>query len=191
MQRYAEIWLGARTTGTKVDDAARLRDQIFPRLGALRLSKIDQEHIVRLVADLHADASIAQNTPKNACGAFRTMLRDAMIAKLIPGGDPCMLPKGSWRKQAAVERESYTAAEVLRFVTDERSDWDRRVLFAELDLPGCSLADVPGSIGPAETTKLPLAVVTLISFVQLISPISASTRPEPTRRQRANPASPT
>jgi integrase len=130
VQRYTELWLERRVNITTADDAQRLRDHILPRVGALRLSDIEQPDIVRLVRDLQADPSISLKTAKNSYGVFRTMMRDATIEKLVLGGDPCVLPKGSWRKQAPVEREVYTAQEVMRFMTDERLDWDRRVLFA-------------------------------------------------------------
>lgn len=130
VQRYAEIWCERRTNVTALDDARWLRDHILPRVGELRLSEIEQPDVVRLVRDLQADETISLKSAKNAYGVFRTMMRDATIERLILGGDPCVLPKGSWRKQAGAERQVYTAHEVVRFVTDEQVDWDRRVLFA-------------------------------------------------------------
>lgn len=130
VQRYAEIWCESRTNVTALDDARWLRDHILPRVGELRLSEIEQPDVVRLVRDLQADQTISLKSAKNAYGVFRTMMRDATIERLILGGDPCVLPKGSWRKQAGAERQVYTALEVVRFVTDEQLDWDRRVLFA-------------------------------------------------------------
>lgn len=130
VQRYAEIWCESRTNVTALDDARWLRDHILPRVGELRLSEIEQPDVVRLVRDLQADDRISLKSAKNAYGVFRTMMRDATIERLIPGGDPCVLPKGSWRKQAGAERQVYTAQEVARFMTDEQLDWDRRVLFA-------------------------------------------------------------
>lgn len=130
VQGYAALWLERRTNVTKMDDARRLRDHILPRVGSKRLSEIEQPDIVRLVRDLQADESISLKTAKNSYGVFRTMMRDATIEKLVLGGDPCVLPKGSWRKQAGAEREVYTAQEVVSFMTDKRLDEDRRVLFA-------------------------------------------------------------
>lgn len=130
VQRYAEIWCEGRTNVTALDDARWLRDHILPRVGQLRLAEIEQPHVVRLVRDLQADETISLKSAKNAYGVFRTMMRDATIERLVLGGDPCVLPKGSWRKQAGAERQVYTAQEVVRFLTDELVPWDRRVLFA-------------------------------------------------------------
>jgi integrase len=129
VRRYAELWFKGRTNITLKDDAQRMRDHILPRVGSLRLSEVEQQHVTALVRDLQG-STLSLSTAKNSYRVFRTMMRDATIDKLIFGGDPCVLPRGAWRKKGGIEREVYAAQEAVRLMTDEKLGWDRRVLFA-------------------------------------------------------------
>jgi integrase len=104
---------------------------------------------VRLVEELKAAVSectekvLSPKTVANIYGTVRTLVRDARTAEVLLV-DPCVLPRGTFRRKGGKPREVYSGAEIQKLCFDERISVRSRVWNAIAFLTGCREGEVCG-----------------------------------------------
>jgi integrase len=146
LKRYADGWLKARRdrgVASVDDDESRFGFHIAPLLGSMALADIRPHNVRDFVRALRARKSrhgevLAPRTIRNIYFTLQNMLHDAVVDELIPN-TPCVLRRGdlpkktdkdpTWRATAV-----FTTGEVETIISDERTPYDRRVLYGLLFL---------------------------------------------------------
>jgi integrase len=133
---WARRWLEQRDNRDRANDAARLRLHVLPALGAMRLEDVQPRHLAELAREWQAKAP---RTRRNIYSVTKALFRDARIAGVLSGPDPCILTHrqlGKIRDGARfVRREAiYTREELEALLSDERVPQDRRVWYGLLGL---------------------------------------------------------
>jgi integrase len=131
---WAKRWETERDNRDRENDIARLRLHVLPAIGAMLLEEVQPRHIAALAKEWQAKAP---RTRRNIYSVTKALFRDARIAGVLTGPDPCILThrqlgkvrdaKPGWRPTAVYAREELEA-----LITDERVPWDRRVWYALL-----------------------------------------------------------
>jgi hypothetical protein len=109
---------------------------------------------------------IGRKTRRNVYGVIKSLLRDAKIADLFAGEDPCILPPMAfgndhekdpeWRSKAI-----FSAEELVRLVSDEAIPEDRRVFYGLMGIGGCRLGEaeaVDGHENPRRSDPRAVAI---------------------------------
>ena len=138
VKAWGAKWLLGRTGPDHDNDEARLRLHVYPVIGSMPLDEVRPRHIVQVVERLKA-AGKATRTIRNVYSVVKAMLRDAKIADVMPGEDPCILTHrqlGKVRDSAKFKRAEavFGADELAALLTDERIPVDRRVWYGLLGL---------------------------------------------------------
>jgi len=131
-----------------VADRGRLRNHVFPHIGALLLPDVKSRHVRDMVRALRQAGELAPRTILNVYGLVHTMFRDALVDEMIES-NPCMLHRGElpekidkdpeWRMSA-----TYTAREVEQLISDARIPVERRVQYALKAIAGLRHGEVAG-----------------------------------------------
>ena len=82
MSAYGEQWLDereARGVRSIVVDRGRLRNHVFPYIGALLLPEVKSRHVRDMVRALRQAGELAPRTILNVYGLVNTMFRDALV----------------------------------------------------------------------------------------------------------------
>lgn len=149
--RFAEPWLAEREKRglrSVADDRGRIRNHVLPAIGDMKLEDVRPKHIRDFVRELRRKTDLAPRTIRNTFGIAHAMFQDAVVEELIPG-NPCVLKKGElpgktdkdpeWRNEA-----TFTIAEVVMLVSDERVPHERRIQYALKALAGLRHGEVAG-----------------------------------------------
>jgi integrase len=134
VEAWSKRWLADRDNRDRENDEARLRLHVLPKLGGMKLEDVQPRHLAELAREWQAKAP---RTRRNIYSVVKALFRDARIAGLLDGPDPCILTHrqlGKIRDGAGfVRREAvYTREELEALIGDERIPWDRRVWYALL-----------------------------------------------------------
>jgi len=148
---YGEQWLDereARGVRSIAADRGRLRNHVFPHIGALLLPEVKSRHVRDLVRAMRQAGELAPRSILNVYGLVNTMFRDALVDELIES-NPCVLHRGElppkvdkdpeWRTSA-----TYTAREVEQLISDARIPVERRVQYALKAISGLRHGEVAG-----------------------------------------------
>jgi len=139
LRRYSSIWLDERRKAGVVDwlgEKSKLRDHVLPYIGDMELNAIRPKHLADLMKLLaEKKKPIGRKTRCNVYGVIKSLLRDAKLADLFLGEDPCILPPSAfgiehekdpeWRSKAIFAR-----AELVTLITNENIPLNRRVFYA-------------------------------------------------------------
>ena len=150
-KQWGTAWVERRTNRSVTDDATRLDLYVFSRpwLADLPIGDLRPKHLVRLVEELKAAVSectekvLSPKTVANIYGTVRTLVRDARTAEVLLV-DPCVLPRGTFRRKGGKPREVYSGAEIQKLCFDERISVRSRVWNAIAFLTGCREGEVCG-----------------------------------------------
>jgi integrase len=150
-KQWGEGWAERRNNRSAADDVSRLDRFVFTRpwLADLPIADLRPRHIVRLVEELKAttsDATEAVLSPKtvaNIYGTVRTLVRDARTAEVLLV-DPCVLPRGTFRRKGGKPRDVYSTDEIRTLCFDDRISIRTRVWNAVAFLTGCRQGEVCG-----------------------------------------------
>jgi integrase len=162
VREYGEECLKTREDiETVADEAGRLRNHVFPRIGDLPMRAVRPRHIRDLVLDLKKSnvrkrghgkgmgtAKIAPRTVRHIYSLLRRMFSAAVIDEVIEAS-PVIVAKGvlpknvdkdpAWRATALYERD-----ELVRLVSDPVIPPERRILNAIKGLTGTRHGEAAG-----------------------------------------------
>jgi integrase len=140
VERWAKTWLRDRRALVQDadNDATRLRLHVYPVIGHMRLDEVRPRHVDDVVQRLKI-AGKAPRTRRNVYSVLKALFRDARIADVLQGADPCILThrqlgkirdaKSGWRSSAVFTRD-----ELEQLVSDARIPEDRRVVYGLLGI---------------------------------------------------------
>lgn len=139
VRAWSKRWLADRRASGVRDadnDESRLEHHVLDELGELLLEDVKPRHLDAL-AKAWAAAGKAPRTRRNIYSVVKALFRDARIAGLLDGPDPCILTHrqlGKVRDGARFKRGEavFTREELELLVRDERVPQDRRVWYALL-----------------------------------------------------------
>lgn len=140
VKSWGARWLDdrKRTVRDAPNDEARLRDHVYPVIGAMPLDEVRPRHLVQVVDACRA-AGLAPRTVRNVYSVVKALFRDARIADVLTVPDPCILThrqvgrvKDGPRFRRAEAR--FTGEELAALVGDPRVPLERRVWYALLGL---------------------------------------------------------
>jgi integrase len=162
VREYGEEWLQTREhIETVADEAGRLRNHVFPRIGDLPMRAVRPRHIRDLILDLKKSnvrkrgrgqgmgtKKIAPRTVRHTYSLLRRMFSAAVIDEVIEAS-PVIVAKGvlpknvdkdpAWRATALYERD-----ELVRLVSDPVIPPERRILNAIKGLAGTRHGEAAG-----------------------------------------------
>jgi integrase len=126
---WAKTWLEQRDNRDRENDEARLRLHVLPTLGAMLIEDVQPRHLAALAREWQAKAP---RTRRNIYSVTKALFRDARIAGVLNGPDPCILTHRQLGKirdaPGFVRREAiYTREELEALFSDPRVPPDRRV----------------------------------------------------------------
>jgi integrase len=133
---WAKSWLEQRDNRDRDNDEARLRLHVLPTLGSMLLEEVQPRHLAALAREWQAKAP---RTRRNIYSVTKALFRDARIAGVLNGPDPCILTHrqlGKIRDAPTFHRREaiYTRDELEALISDERVPPDRRVWYGLLGL---------------------------------------------------------
>lgn len=133
---WATTWLAQRDNRDRANDEARLRLHVLPALGAMPLEEVQPRHLADLAREWQGKAP---RTRRNIYSVTKALFRDARIAGVLSGPDPCILTHRQLGKikdgPRFVRREAvYTRDELEALISDELVPQDRRVWYGLLGL---------------------------------------------------------
>ena len=133
---WAKRWIRERDNRDRENDDARLRLHVLPVLGPMLLEEVQPRHLAALAREWQAKAP---RTRRNIYSVVKAMFRDARIAGVLSGPDPCILTHRQIGKirdaPGFVRREHvYSREELEALISDERVPQDRRVWYGLLGL---------------------------------------------------------
>jgi integrase len=126
---WAKTWLAERDNRDRENDEARLRLHVLPALGSMLLEEVQPRHLAALAKEWQAKAP---RTRRNIYSVTKALFRDARIAGVLNGPDPCILTHRQLGRikdgPGFVRREAvFTRDELEALISDERIPPDRRV----------------------------------------------------------------
>lgn len=133
---YAKTWIERRRGLNLSDvdnDEARLDNHVLPVIGDMLIGDVRPRHIARVIDKVRAKGR-APKTVRNIYNATRALFHEAQFNEIIIAS-PCILDRHhlgeitdavhGWRPTAKLERD-----ELELVISDERIEWDRRVMYA-------------------------------------------------------------
>lgn len=131
---WAKRWLEERDNRDRANDAARLRMHVLPTLGSMLLEDVQPRHLAALAKTWQAKAP---RTRRNIYSVTKALFRDARIAGVLTGPDPCILTHRQLGKirdaPGFVRREAvFSRDELEALIASEAVPPDRRVWYALL-----------------------------------------------------------
>lgn len=117
-------------------DETHLKLYVYPHIGSMPLDEVRPRHLIDVVNRAKA-LGRAPRTVRNIYSTIKAMIRDARIADVLVGPDPCILTHrqlGKAKDSTKFERASavFTAEELPSFILDPRVPDDRRAWYALL-----------------------------------------------------------
>jgi integrase len=119
-------WASKRKTRNADQERSALDRYVFgrPWLAEMKIADLRPKDVNRLVDELYATVSEATGKPlstktvANVYGTVRTLVRDARLAEVL-AADPCVLPRGRFRRKSTARRTPYTSPEIHTLTTHE------------------------------------------------------------------------
>jgi integrase len=141
VRAWAKRWIADRRRAGVRDadnDESRLELHVLPELGELLLEDVKPRHLDAL-ARAWALGGKAPRTRRNIYSVVKALFRDARIAGLLDGADPCILTHrqlGKIRDGVQFKRGEavFSRDELELLVRDERVPVDRRVWYGLLGI---------------------------------------------------------
>jgi hypothetical protein len=134
---YAVRWIErirGRGLRTARDYDQRMREHVLPTLGEKHLDELRPRDVIAFVTALANSGKLAPRSVHHVYDALRSLCRDAVIDEVIIA-TPCVLPPGTLPKKKDADptwrmTALFTRHELEVLISDDRSPWDRRVLYA-------------------------------------------------------------
>ncbi len=160
-EAFADAWIAQREKdGVKSvrNERQRLRDYVYPAIGAKRLAEVRRADILRLVSDFRNSvlkATGEKPAPRMVHRVYedvRTLFARAVEDEVLPA-TPCTLkvrrgelPKKKdadprWRSGAIFSRD-----EVETLISSDEIEWPRRMVYGLLFLTGARIGEVAGML---------------------------------------------
>jgi integrase len=135
---YAALWLAGRTNRAADLDRVAMRGHVLSRswFANLPMSDVRPKHVLKLIAELKAQGTLAPKTITNLMALVRVMFRDAAIEEVV-AASPYVVPRGVL-KRSGKKRAPYTPAEfellVSEVVGERERVWNALAFFLGLRL---------------------------------------------------------
>ena len=135
---YAALWLAGRTNRAAGLDRVAMRGHVLSRpwFASLPMSDVRPKHVLKLIAELKAQGTLAPKTITNLMALVRVMFRDAAIEEVV-AASPYVVPRGVL-KRSGKKRAPYTPAEfellVSEVVGERERVWNALAFFLGLRL---------------------------------------------------------
>jgi integrase len=133
VEGFAHGWVKERGLDA-ANDESRLRLHVFPSIGPMLLEDVQPRHLAALAKEW---APLAPRTRRNVYSVLKALFRDARIAGVLQGPDPCILThrqlgkvrdaKRGWRQNAIFTRD-----ELQGLLADDRLSLAQRVWYGLL-----------------------------------------------------------
>ncbi len=140
VKSWGERWLDDRPNHVKDSehDETHLRLHVYPLIGPMRLDEVQARHVNDVVQASKA-AGLSPRTRRNVYSTMKAMFRDAKIAGILPGEDPCVLTHrqiGKIKDSPKFKRAEaiFEPEELGQLVHDHVVPEDRRVWYALLGI---------------------------------------------------------